>query len=270
MKSTALTFSVLLVFIFILFTVSSSVASSANDPVIQPIEMFCRSSNLEALKAYNDAHEMQKHGNFDEAIELYRAAIKLDPKFCDAMDNIGLLLRQQGEIEKAITWYKKSLKILPDNTAALQNLGVAYAFQGKPREAISIYEKLIQIAQDNPEGYYGIGNIYLKLQNPEQAIKYFEIAEKLYSDISSPQIVDTQYNLGFAYFLMNNYMKAKDYFEPIYNLYKEDAYVNCALGTYYFNKEPPDNNLAKEYLLKAQKLGFIIPPEVFKNLEGNN
>ena len=45
-----------------------------------------------------------------EAEPLLRKAIELDPKYCDAMDNLGVVLRRLGNIEQAIEWYKRSIQ----------------------------------------------------------------------------------------------------------------------------------------------------------------
>jgi len=53
-----------------------------------------------------------------EAMQEYQKAIELDANYCDAMDNLGQLLRSQGELDEAIYWYKRSINLVPGNRAA--------------------------------------------------------------------------------------------------------------------------------------------------------
>jgi tetratricopeptide (TPR) repeat protein len=232
-------------------------------------DIFCSSANEDARNAYNDAMNLAKAGKFEEAEGLYLKAIELDPKYCDAMDNLGQLLRQQNRVDEAIEWYKKSLVIMPDNTVALQNIALAYSFQGKTQEAIENYETLIDVAPENPEGYFGLGNIYFNLEQPEKAIPYFEAAEKLYAQSASPYLPDAQYYLGFSYFMVEDCTTAKKYLEPIYTLFSNDGGTNYVLGVCYLTTEPKNEKLARDYILKAQQLGINIPSDILSAIDGN-
>jgi tetratricopeptide (TPR) repeat protein len=225
-------------------------------------EVFCSTDNEDARKAYNDALGNEDLGKFDEAEQLYRRAIEIDPNYCDAMDNLGKLLRQQGRIDEAIDWYKQSLEILPDNTVAIQNLASAYLFQGKWEEAIQEYERLTEIAPENPEGFYGLGTTYLNLQQPEKAVEFLETADTLYDKIGSPYVVDTRYYLGIANYMQKDCTKAIDYLEQVYPQFVDDGGVNYILGGCYLLIDSPDIETAKIYILKAQELGVEIPSEI--------
>jgi len=90
----------------------------------------------------------------------YQKAIELDANYCDAMDNLGQLLRSQGELDEAIYWYKRSINLVPGNRAAHTDLAVAYRFQGKFDAAISEYQIVLKMNPRDPEGYYGLGTVY--------------------------------------------------------------------------------------------------------------
>ena len=52
----------------------------------------------------------------------YREAIRLDPKYATAQNNLGLLLAREGKREEAIAAYKAALAIDPSYVNASQNL----------------------------------------------------------------------------------------------------------------------------------------------------
>jgi tetratricopeptide (TPR) repeat protein len=245
-------------------TVLVPARTSIPSPIVRLNEndLVCPSENETAQRFYDEAGGLKANGNVTEAETLYLQAIELDPGFCDAMDNLGQLLREQNKVDEAIRWYQKSLEIVPDNPVAIQNLALAYSLQGKTENALEEYEKLTEVAPENPEGYYGLGNIYVGLDQPEKAIPYFETAEKLYIEQDSPYVADAQYNLGFSHFVLQDCQETKKYLEPIYAQFSEDGGINYALGICTLTAEPTDEKAAREYILKAQELGISIPADV--------
>lgn len=242
----------------------TSVPVSISSPVIKlnANDMVCPSENEEAQNFYNEAGDRNESGEFVEAETLYLKAIELDPGFCDAMDNLGQMLREQNRIDEAINWYQKSLEVTPDNPVAIQNLALAYSLQGKTEAALEEYEKLTEVAPENPEGYFGLGTIYFGLDQHQKAIPYFETAEKLYIEQDSPYVADAQYYLGFSHFTLQNCTDARKYLEPIYTQFSEDGGINYALGVCSLTEKPIDKKAAREYVLKAQSLGVQIPADI--------
>jgi tetratricopeptide (TPR) repeat protein len=244
-------------------------ASLAPTPVVKLSEndMVCPSDNRIAQQFYNEAGDQKDRGSLAEAEELYRKAIELDPEFCDAMDNLGQLLREQNKINEAIGWYQKSLEIVPENPVAVQNLAVAYEFQGETEKALEQYQRLTEVAPENPEGYYGLGNLYFRSDQAEKAIPYFETAEKLYIEQGSPYVADAQYNLGFSHFVLGDCTKAMKYMQPLSVQFAEDGGMNYVLGICYLTTEPTDKEAAREHILKAQELGITIPTDVLEAID---
>ena len=229
-------------------------------------DVLCPTENEQARQFYNDAviHEVQ--GQLGEAEGLYLKAIELDPGFCDAMDNLGLLLRSQGLVEEAISWYMRSIEILPDNPVAHQNLAFAYSILGRTEEAVAEYNLLIEIDPENPEGYYGLGNIHLDLGQPQQAVTQFAKAEQLYMAQESPLVADARLALGVSHYMLERCSDAKEYLEMVYSEGGDHANVNYLLGLCYLCPEIEDLELADEYVTKAQELGMEIPEEVQQRL----
>lgn len=248
------------------------VPTSTLEPISTPVfrvdevEVFCPVQSDEAMRAYNEAMQAELDGDYAEAEKLFKEAIEIEPRYCDAMDNLGLLLRQQNRIDEAITWYKKSLEVKPDNTVALQNLGVAYNLQGKIELAIEVYEKLVEVSSEGPEGYYGLGTMYFYLERYEEAVVYLTIAQGLYAQEESPYVLDAQYYLGFSFFMLQDCNKVKQYHTPLYNEFSEDGGINFSLGICELELEDKDLDLARMYLLKAQETGLTLPPWVFDEI----
>lgn len=253
---------------------ATGIASSTAQPVLRMTltlvsnAILCATSNEDARQAYNDAGTAEDSGDFAGAEKFYLKAIELDPNYCDAMDNLGVMLRRQGRIDEAISWYKKSLAVRPDNTLALQNLAVAYTLLGQNDDAIATYEQLVKIAPDSGEGYYGLGIVYYGQKQYDKALVYFKQAETIYRQTGSDYLPDAQHVIGLTYFQLNDCANTEKYLEPLYS--EKDPDINYDLGVCLATTEPKDLDLARKYLDQAQALGMTIPDDVLKALNGGS
>lgn len=226
-------------------------------------DVVCSSEIPEAVEAYNQGFALETAGDINAAIAAYRKAIELDPEYCDAMDNLALLLRQIGENQEAISLYQKSIEIAPDNLVAHLGLANAYMDLDEYDKALEEYNTLIEIDPDYAEGYYGAGRAYFSQENYTQAIAQLKIAEDLYKAEGSPYVVDAQVLLGLSYTLIEDYVNGRDYLELAYPQMQDNAYVNYFLGyCYYYGASIRDDALARKYLTRARDLGVELEPEL--------
>ena len=61
----------------------------------------------------------------EEAISHYKMAIKLNPDFVDAYNNLGAILFNTKMTEEAIGYFKEAIRIRPGFAAAQKNLETA-------------------------------------------------------------------------------------------------------------------------------------------------
>lgn len=72
--------------------------------------------NIEAAQAYNKALDLYINGSTTEAIEQFKTAVRIDPKFTDAYYNLGSIYRYTGELDKAQEAFSKALTLNPGDT----------------------------------------------------------------------------------------------------------------------------------------------------------
>jgi Flp pilus assembly protein TadD len=89
----------------------------------------------EVVEHYEKGGVLYDQGNIDAAVQEFREAIRLYPKFAEAHSNLGLALKEQDKTDEAISEYRKALRLKPDLSEAHNNLAVALYFKGEYAEA---------------------------------------------------------------------------------------------------------------------------------------
>jgi len=158
------------------------------------------SDNPEALKLYKSGLEATKREDFKKSIECYQKAVKIDPNFAYAYDNMGICYRRLNEYDKAIDAYEKSLKIDPYGTMPLQNLGIVYQHKKEYAKAIAAYERLAEIDSKNAEVYYGIGQTCVVYTGEyEKGLDNLCKAYRIYVESKSPYRSDAEKLIQYVY-----------------------------------------------------------------------
>ncbi|MGH1516327.1 tetratricopeptide repeat protein [Chryseobacterium sp. JK1] len=114
------------------------------------------SKNDTALDFYQKAVDASKKEKWKDAIQNYEQAVKADPTFIYAWDNLGICYRRVGEYDKALNAYKQSLAVDPKGKMPLQNIPIAYIYKKEYQKAIDAYNDFDKIYPNDPEVYYGI------------------------------------------------------------------------------------------------------------------
>lgn len=81
---------------------------------------------------------------YDEAEDLYKRAVRLDPSLAIAYTNLGNIRFRRGDEEGAETLYRRAIGIDPTQPEAHYNLGYVMLERGEAREATSYFERALQ------------------------------------------------------------------------------------------------------------------------------
>jgi len=89
------------------------------------------------------AAELQRNGQLDDAIALYRGVLQLDPNDFDANHMLGVARNSQGAPDEAASLVRRALNIRPGNPVALKNLFYILLRGGKHEEVIATSEQIL-------------------------------------------------------------------------------------------------------------------------------
>lgn len=108
---------------------------------------------------YNIAKVSADEENFAKAELEYRIALKLYPRYDQAMNNLANLLRSYNQLEEAEKLLRQAIEIRPDFAAAWMNLGIVLATLGKDNEAEKCYKEALSHRNKYSDCYYNLGNL---------------------------------------------------------------------------------------------------------------
>jgi len=133
-----------------------------------------------------------------EARENLSRSVKLTATYPDtlpnAWNNLGILAAREGRLDEAIELFRQALRLSPDSMIALDNLGSAYRQTKRWKEAQDTYEEALRAAPADPEANYGLGMVYAQNGDTARAEQYLQRALKL--RLVYPEALN---NLGILY-----------------------------------------------------------------------
>jgi tetratricopeptide (TPR) repeat protein len=88
---------------------------------------------------------LQHQQALGQALKYYERAMKLDPTYADAENNIGTIWYGRKKYSKAIRAYRKAIAIRDDMPVLYSNLGYAYFGDKKYEEAIVAFRQTLAI-----------------------------------------------------------------------------------------------------------------------------
>jgi tetratricopeptide (TPR) repeat protein len=84
---------------------------------------------------YDNAVDAYADEKYDEAIELYRKALEIDPDFGDALHGLTMCYQAKGDLDTAIELTRRYLERQPEDILAFTNLSMFYQKKNMIKEA---------------------------------------------------------------------------------------------------------------------------------------
>jgi tetratricopeptide (TPR) repeat protein len=188
-----------------------------------------------------------------------------------ALNNIGLIHRDQGSISLALDYFYKSLKISEEigdksGIATLfNNIGLIHSFQGDIPLALDYYHKSLKIKEDIKDkkgmaySYNNIGGIHDFQGDIPLALDYYHKSLKIREEIKDKQGMANSYNnIGYVHQQKGDIPLALDYYHKSLKIQEEIKDKSGMADSYNIIGGIHDNQgdipLALEYSHKSLKI----------------
>jgi cellulose synthase operon protein C len=120
---------------------------------------------------------LETRGDWQQAEDLYKKALAIQPDYPVAANNLSyLMLEHGGDVSVALTLAQTARKGLPDLPSTADTLGWAYYNQGAYSSAIDTLREAVKQTPESATFHYHLGMAYEKANNHTLAKKELEQA----------------------------------------------------------------------------------------------
>lgn len=118
--------------------------------------------------------------DLESARRSYEKSLKLNPKYPEAINNLGTVHYAKKNYRKAITFYKRALVISPESASVFSNLGTAYFARKKYEDALKAYQTALSLDPEVFEHRNAAG-VLLQERSVEERAKFHYYLAKTYA-----------------------------------------------------------------------------------------
>ncbi len=231
-----------------------------------------------------------KKGNIEDARDLFKISVKINPNYANGYDNLGLLEVHEQNLDEAEKYFKEALRCNSHNPSAMYHLGIVESLRGNNSAALTWLNHSLHIHPNCAPALNLQGELYLRQGNHAAAINSFKKAE-----VVKPEYTPSYMNLSKVYedrvdfemaveqlktmltvtddnaakmriadmsLQLRKYQQALDYYTMLLGneTYNDDAVIGIANTYYEMAKDSGDNGnfttnqdlyLAYDYINKA-------------------
>jgi Flp pilus assembly protein TadD len=103
----------------------------------------------QAQKALSKGRSAAAKGKTEEAMDEFREAVRIDPEFADAYNDLGALHASRGDLAAAVDEFRKAIDLVPDHRLALSNLCIVLGRMQRFDEAKPVARSALRIDPAN-------------------------------------------------------------------------------------------------------------------------
>ena len=145
----------------------------------------------EMHQVFATAVDLHRSGHFQQAEQLYRTLLKVQPQHTDALHMLGVLANDHGQHDQAAAFISRAIALDDRHAAFYYNLGVALQKSERLTDAVNAYRTATERDPGLRAAWENLGVAYQELERFEEAIHAYLKACEL-----DPDAVLANANLG--------------------------------------------------------------------------
>jgi tetratricopeptide (TPR) repeat protein len=130
------------------------------------------------------AFSLHQNNQLEQAAQLYRAALQMQPNQPDALHLLGALEADRGHDQLAIDLIERALRANPGLVEARLNLGASLRRLKRFEEALASYDEALKMRPDFADAHFNRGNILQDLKRFDEACASYMSATALQPDFA--------------------------------------------------------------------------------------
>lgn len=214
------------------------------------------SKHIQAYPLQDHALELQgsvylRSGNFDAAIESFRAALAISPQRLSAQVEIGKALQAQGNMVGALKAYDDALELEPDNIGLLNLKAGLLEAMKRYQDAVDMYNLVLAIDGDQ---IIASNNLAMLLADHFPSDENYSRALQLTTEFEDTNIAVLLDTRGWIHYKMQDYASAKRLLKRAVAADGDQSVFRFHLGmTYYKLGDKKSAKVELENALANQK-----------------
>ena len=125
-------------------------------------------------QAHNNLGLLYQEKNLlEESSRELQRAVLIEPRNAGARNNLGVTLLMQGKLDEATAQFRAVLAVEPRNLDALVDLAIAQRSASQLDLAKETLVKALTIAPRHPAAHYNLGQLYDQTNEPARAVEHY-------------------------------------------------------------------------------------------------
>jgi len=193
----------------------------------------------EASKFFERGNKFVEGGSLSRAKLEYEKALKIYPKYLDALYNLAIACERLGQKGEAIDDYKRYLDIKGNDPDTWTQLGLLYDDVGSKEEARHAYERALEVDPKFGRAHHNLG-VLLKEQGDLKGAELHLATFVKLEEQAGRQNGDAYYSLGILYLQELRDKEAKAAMQKAIDINPSVPYFNNAMGDIYLFEKRAD------------------------------
>lgn len=143
-------------------------------PLLPVTETCAQEGRDRAASLSGEAAKLSDAGNLERAVEVCREAVKADPAYPEAYDQLGYLLFRKGSFDEAVGAFKSALRINQGMRTSRTGLGLALLKTGDTQGAEAVLREALSMNPYPSMTHYALGLVHEKKGDYEKAVLEFK------------------------------------------------------------------------------------------------
>lgn len=200
------------------------------------------------LPACNDlARNLYHAGKTAEAVREFAAVLGIDPTNFTANYNLGLIARDEKRFAESARYLQAARQRSPSDVPTLLALVAAWFGSGQRDRALAVSRDLVSLGPDDPQIRFSLGTIMLEWKQFPEAAEQLERAR-----LSAPGNFELLHDLGQAYLHLKSFPRSENAFLQALSIKPEAVDTLYQLAVLYVEEGHADQ--AIQVLVRARQV----------------